>query len=211
MPTFELEGTYQGPVAGIDEAGRGPLAGPVVAAALVFDRDRPLPPALDGLDDSKQLARADRERLFGALHAAAQRGLAWFGIGLADVGEIDRVNILEATKLAMQRAVAALPFVPTCALVDGNQPPMLPCWVEPVVGGDGKSLSIAAASVLAKVTRDRLMRALARFHPGYGWQHNVGYGTAEHLAGLDLLGPSPHHRGTFAPVTAARATRLTLT
>ena len=210
MPNFALERAHDGPVAGIDEAGRGPLAGPVVAAAVVFKRPTRLPRSLKGLNDSKQLTHAAREQLYRALQAIAQRGAAWLGIGLAEVREIDQLNVLEATKLAMQRAVAALPFTPACALIDGNQPPTLTCGVEPVIGGDGKSHSIAAASVLAKVTRDRLMHALARYHPGYGWHKNAGYGTAEHLAGLDLLGPSPHHRTSFAPVSAARATRLTL-
>ena len=206
MPDFELESAHAGPVAGVDEAGRGPLAGPVIAAAVIFDRKRRLPPSLDRLNDSKLLKANVRAQLFRALHSAAERGIAWFAIGLAEVREIDRLNILEATKLAMSRAIAALPQPPACALIDGNQPPALPCTVEPVIGGDGKSLSIAAASIIAKVTRDRLMQALARFHPGYGWHRNAGYGTPEHLAGLDLLGPSPHHRTSFAPVSAARAT-----
>ncbi len=207
MPDFALEATHQGLVAGVDEAGRGPLAGPVVAAAVIFDRSEPLPPALADLNDSKQLTADSRGELFRALQQAAQRGLAWFAVGLAEVREIDRLNILEATKLAMRRAVMALPQSPDCALIDGNQPPALPCQVEAVVRGDGKSLSIAAASIIAKVTRDHLMRVLARFHPGYGWHRNAGYSTAEHLAGLDLLGPSPHHRTSFAPVSAARSAR----
>ena len=204
MPDFQLEAAYDGPVAGVDEAGRGPLAGPVIAGAVIFDRRRSLPPDLEDLDDSKALDAAARERLFHALQQAAGRGLAWLATGMADVAEIDAVNILEATKLAMRRAVATLPRAPVCALVDGNQPPRLDCQVEPVVGGDGRSLCIAAASIVAKVTRDRIMAALARFHPGYGWQRNAGYATAEHLAGLDLLGPSPHHRASFAPVSACR-------
>ncbi len=211
MPDFALEAAHDGPVAGVDEAGRGPLAGPVIAAAVISDRRLRLPPSLDRLNDSKQLTAKVRGQLFRALHSAANRGIAWFATGLAEVREIDNVNILEATKLAMSRAVAGLPQAPACVLIDGNQPPALPCTIEGVVGGDGKSLSIAAASIVAKVTRDRLMQALARFHPGYGWHRNAGYGTAEHLAGLDLLGPSPHHRTSFAPVSAARATRLTLT
>ena len=205
MPDFELEAAYGGPVAGVDEAGRGPLAGPVIAGAVVFDRGQDLPPALADLDDSKALGVDARERLFGALQLAARRGRAWFATGMAEVGEIDDINILEATKLAMRRAVAALPLAPICALVDGNQPPHLDCRVEAVVRGDGRSLSIAAASIVAKVRRDRMMAALAQFHPGYGWQRNAGYATPEHLAGLDLLGPSPHHRTSFAPVTACRA------
>ncbi len=207
MPNFALERAHDGPVAGIDEAGRGPLAGPVVAAAVVFKRPTRLPQSLKGLNDSKQLTAAARAQLYRALLATAQRGAAWLGIGLAEVREIDRVNILEATKLAMQRATAALPFAPCCALIDGNQPPTLHCNVEPVIGGDSKSHSIAAASVLAKVTRDRLMHALAHYHPGYGWHKNAGYGTAEHLTGLDLLGPTPHHRTSFAPVTARLGTQ----
>jgi ribonuclease HII len=195
MPDFALEMSCKGVVCGIDEAGRGPLAGPVVAAAVILDRRR-LPRALRyGLDDSKKLTREAREEF-----AAMLRRCARIGVGAASVGEIDRINILRATLAAMGRAVAALGLLPEIALVDGNCPPPLPCPVRTVIGGDGLSLSIAAASVIAKVTRDRLMRRLARRYDGYGWETNVGYGTPEHQAALEALGLTPHHRRSFAPV-----------
>jgi ribonuclease HII len=195
MPDFALEMSCKGVVCGIDEAGRGPLAGPVVAAAVILDRRR-LPRALRyGLDDSKKLARDAREEFAAILERCAR-----IGIGAASVHEIDRINILQATLCAMRRAVAALGFVPEIALVDGNCPPPLPCPVKTVIGGDGLSLSIAAASVIAKVTRDRLMRRLALRYDGYGWETNVGYGTPEHQAALAALGLTPHHRRSFAPV-----------
>ncbi len=197
MPDFAIEdgraGPVYGPVCGIDEAGRGPLAGPVVAAAVILDRTR----VPDGLDDSKKLSAKRRAALFEALARDAE-----IGVGVAGVAEIERINILNATLAAMARAVAALPRQPTIALVDGNRPPDLPCDVECLVGGDRASLSIAAASIIAKVTRDRLMADLARAFPGYGWDHNAGYGTAEHLAALAQLGVTRHHRRGFAPVRA---------
>jgi ribonuclease HII len=195
MPDFALEMSCKGVVCGIDEAGRGPLAGPVVAAAVILDRRR-LPHTLRyGLDDSKKLSPAAREEFADILRRCAR-----IGVGAASVGEIDRRNILQATLAAMRRAVAALGVLPEIALVDGNCPPPLPCPVRTVIGGDGLSLSIAAASVIAKVTRDRLMRRLARRYGGYGWETNVGYGTPEHQAALAALGLTPHHRRSFAPV-----------
>lgn len=201
MPNFAIEDRFEGLVVGIDEAGRGPLAGPVVAAAVVFDRPR-VPRALTrGLDDSKALPPAVRAELYDALHDAQAMGLARIGVGAASVAEIDSINILQATLLAMARAVDALgEECPAIALVDGNQPPRLRCPVRTVVGGDGLSLSIAAASVVAKVTRDRQMAELAREHPGFGWERNAGYGTPEHHAALERFGPTPHHRRSFAPV-----------
>ena len=196
MPDFALEMACSGLVCGIDEAGRGPLAGPVVAAAVILDRRR-IPKALRyGLDDSKRLLPEEREEFATLLFGCG----AAIGIGAASVGEIDRRNILQATLAAMGRAVAALPRAPEIALVDGNVPPPLPCRVKTVIGGDGLSLSIAAASVIAKVTRDRLMRRLALRYGGYGWETNVGYGTPEHRAGIERLGPTPHHRRSFAPL-----------
>jgi ribonuclease HII len=196
MPDFAFEKRCAGIVCGVDEAGRGPLAGPVVAAAVILDRRR-LPRLLrDRLDDSKKLDRDEREEYAIVL----RRSAAAIGIGAASVIEIDRINILRATLTAMCRAVAALGIAPAIALVDGNVPPPLPCPVETVIGGDGLSLSIAAASVIAKVTRDRLMRRLALRYGGYGWDHNAGYGTEEHRAALLALGPTPHHRRSFAPV-----------
>ncbi len=183
----------QVPVCGIDEAGRGPWAGPVVAAAVIVDIGR-LP---NGIDDSKRLSPAARERLHDALMATAQ-----VGIGIADVERIERDNILAASLWAMAEAVAALPGSPMIALVDGNRPPSIDCRVETIVGGDGLSLSIAAASIIAKVTRDRLMVEHADRYPGYGFERHKGYGTAEHAAALARLGPAAIHRRSFKPVAA---------
>ncbi|MGE5545803.1 MAG: ribonuclease HII [Solirubrobacterales bacterium] len=195
MPDLSLEAELGGVVAGIDEVGRGPLAGPVVAAAVVIDQAR-LPVRLaEELDDSKKLAKGRREALAALVHDACA-----VGIGEASVAEIDRLNILKATFLAMERALAALGLPVDHALVDGNRPPPLACNVRCVVGGDGLSLSIAAASVVAKVHRDAIMASLAADFPGYGWHSNAGYGTADHLAALRRLGPCPHHRRSFAPV-----------
>ncbi len=181
-----------GPVCGIDEAGRGPWAGPVVAAAVVLDRNA-IP---DGLDDSKKLSAARRATLFDRITASAA-----VGIGIASVTEIDRLNILRANDLAMCRAVVALDPAPCVALIDGNRlPPDLPCQGRALVGGDASSLSIAAASIVAKVTRDRIMADLAMAHPGYSWETNQGYGTAAHRAALTRLGVTPHHRRSFKPV-----------
>lgn len=199
MPDLSLEASLGGVVAGIDEVGRGPLAGPVIAAAVIID-PATLPARLAGeLDDSKKLSAKKRAVLAELVleHCAT-------GFGEASVAEIDRLNILKATFLAMQRAVAALEGARggaiDHALVDGNQTPPLDCKVRCVVGGDGLSLSIAAASVIAKVRRDRLMVELAAQFPGYGWESNAGYGTAAHLDGLRRLGPTPHHRVSFAPI-----------
>lgn len=194
MPDLALERDCGGLVCGIDEVGRGPLAGPVVAAAVLLDLDH-MPRALRrAIDDSKALTAEAREDC-----ASALRGCAVIGIGAASVVEIDRINILRASLLAMRRAVSALPIQPTVALVDGNQAPSLPCPVHTVVGGDGLSLSIAAASIIAKVVRDRLMHRLARRYQGYGWETNVGYATAEHRAAIVRLGLTPHHRLSFQP------------
>ncbi len=179
-------------VAGVDEAGRGPLAGPVAAAAVVLDPAR-IP---DGLNDSKVLSAARRAALFDVIHATAHVGLGW-----ASVAEIDALNIRAASLLAMQRAVLGLGFVPDAALIDGNAcPEALPCPGVTLIKGDAKSLSVAAASIIAKVARDRLMAGLARAHPGYGWEVNQGYPTAAHLAALQDMGVTPHHRRSFRPV-----------
>ena len=195
MPDLALESEIGGVVCGIDEVGRGPLAGPVVAAAVILDPAR-LPQALlDRLDDSKKLSKRNREELAELVPATAI-----IGFGEASVEEIDRLNILQATFLAMRRAYDALGRACDHALVDGNRPPRLPCPIRCVVGGDGISLSIAAASVVAKVRRDAMMAELALAHPEFGWERNAGYGTAEHLEALKRLGPTPHHRRSFAPV-----------
>ena len=180
-------------VAGVDEAGRGPLAGPVAAAAVILDPAR----VPKGLDDSKKLEPAARDDLYEAIVATA---LA-VGVAFASAGEIDAINIRQATFLAMRRALAALAEVPAYVLIDGNDlPPCLICEGETLVKGDATSASIAAASIVAKVTRDRLMRRLCERHPVYGFSRHVGYGTREHLAALTTHGPCPAHRMTFAPL-----------
>ena len=181
-----------GPVAGIDEAGRGPLAGPVVAAAVIFEKKR----VPKGLDDSKVMTAEAREEAYAAIMSMA---LA-VGVGEASVDEIDLVNIRQATHLAMSRAVNALSLAPIFALVDGNDAPALPCPCDTIIGGDGRSASIAAASIIAKVTRDRMMAALHETFPVYGWLTNKGYSTEEHLEALGRHGPCVHHRRSFAPV-----------
>jgi ribonuclease HII len=202
MPDFRLENDCFGRVAGIDEAGRGPWAGPVVAAAVVLDRDNTPPSLRDGLDDSKKLSAKRREILFHLLHEQAADGFADIGVGQSDVMEIDRDNILAATMTAMARAADDLTKSPEFALIDGNKAPPLTCDVQTIVKGDQKSLSIAAASIIAKVTRDRIMVKLDAKHPGFGWARNAGYGTAEHRAALLILGVTPHHRRSFKPIAA---------
>jgi ribonuclease HII len=196
MPNYAYESRVlariSGYVAGVDEAGRGPLAGPVVAAAVIFDRKR-IPKRLD---DSKKLRAAVREDLFARI---MDKAIA-VGVGEASVDEIDLVNIRQATHLAMARAVRALSPAAVFALVDGNDVPALPCPCKAIIGGDGRSVSIAAASIIAKVTRDRLMMVLHEQHPEYGWLANKGYGTPEHLSALKRFGACPHHRRSFAPV-----------
>lgn len=193
MPDFVLEAKAGGRVAGVDEAGRGPLAGPVLAAAVVFRR-RP-PPALTLLiDDSKRLSRAAREAAFFALSGCR---MAEIGVGAASVAEIAALNILGATLLAMHRAVARLPSLPDLALIDGNIAPALACPAHPVIAGDQRCLSIAAASIVAKVLRDRAMTRLSARFPDYGWAENAGYATPAHRAAIGRLGATPHHRMGF--------------
>ena len=200
-PTFDIEARAiaagEGPVAGVDEAGRGPWAGPVVAAAVILDAAA-IP---SGLDDSKKLDAAERE----ALHAAIISSGAAVGVGIADVERIDRMNILRATLWAMSAAVAQLARPPRLVLVDGNRLPELSCRARAIVGGDALCASIAAASIVAKVTRDRIMTALARDLPGYGFERHKGYGTPEHKSALDRLGVSAQHRRSFRPVQLALA------
>ena len=195
MTDLSLERELGGTVAGIDEAGRGPWAGPVVAAAVIFP-DGPLPDGiLLGVRNSKQLKPGVRDELHDLV-----RSHALVGVGQASVAEIDELNILQATLLAMKRAFGALPVVPEAALVDGNRAPDLPCRVRTVVKGDDKSLSVAAASIIAKVTRDRLMVALDARYPGYGFARHKGYGTQVHSAAIARLGVSPVHRCSFRPI-----------
>ena len=199
MPDFSLEdealGQGHAVVCGIDEAGRGPWAGPVVAGAVILDKGRLSAMLVAELDDSKKLKPGKREALFERLGNEAH-----IGVGLADVAEIDDLNILGATMLAMARAVEALPVRPDLALVDGNREPDLSCPARCVVRGDAISLSIAAASIAAKVARDRIMAGLAGDFPGYGWERNAGYGTPEHQAALERLGVTPQHRHSYAPI-----------
>jgi len=187
-------------IAGIDEVGRGPLAGPVVAAVAVIDRTQAKRKLLRLIDDSKKLVREEREEAYEAMTAS---GCVRFAVGEASVEEIDRINILQATFLAMRRALQGLAQQPDIVLIDGDRvPPALGCRAETIVGGDARSYSIAAASIFAKVTRDRYMVRLAESFPGYGWETNVGYKSPAHLRALKALGPTPHHRRSFAPVRA---------
>lgn len=181
-----------GLLAGVDEAGRGPLAGPVVAAAVILDERFPIP----GLADSKKLTQRQRERLYDEIRAKA----LCCSVAQASVEEIDQWNILQATLLAMRRAVQGLRLKPHKVLVDGNRLPALDVLAEAVVGGDARVPAISAASILAKVTRDRLLQELHDRHPEYGFDRHKGYGTGQHLDALRRLGPLPEHRRSFAPV-----------
>jgi ribonuclease HII len=196
--TFELEAIELelrgGPVAGVDEAGRGPLAGPVVAAAVVLDPDR-IP---DGIADSKALDADERRRLYQQILAVAR-----VGIGVADVVRIDADNILNASLWAMAQAVARLDCAPKLVLIDGNKAPTLDFPTRTIVQGDAKCLSIAAASIVAKVARDAMMTELARSFPNYGFDRHKGYGTPEHQAAIARYGVTPHHRRSFRPVQLA--------
>jgi ribonuclease HII len=208
MPTFTFERAVLkrepgAVVAGIDEVGCAPLAGPVVAAAVILDQKK-LPKSLrQGLDDSKKLSLERREEYYALLLSC---GAAVAGVGRAEVHEIDSLNILYASQLAWRRAVEALGCLVSVALIDGNRSPKdFPCAVETIVKGDGKSLSIAAASVIAKVTRDRYMKDLALTHPGYGWETNVGYPTKTHRDAIIRIGITAHHRRSFGLVKAQLA------
>jgi ribonuclease HII len=197
-PTFELEAAelqlHGGPVCGVDEAGRGPLAGPVVAAAVILDPDR-IP---DGINDSKVLDEEMREVLYARITRTAV-----YAVGIADVKRIDRDNILNATMWAMAQAVAKLAVQPKLAAIDGNRAPKLGCTTRTIVKGDARCLSIAAASIIAKVTRDRIMIELAAKNPGYGFERHKGYGTPEHQDAIKRLGVTVHHRRSFRTVQLA--------
>jgi ribonuclease HII len=189
---YELSAHEQGLIAcGVDEAGRGPWAGPVVAAAVILDKTR-IPP---GLNDSKKLSEVRRDALFDPIITTSQ-----VGIGIVGAAVIDEINILQATFRAMSEAVAALGSAVQLALVDGNRVPPLSIRVQTIIGGDAKSLSIAAASIVAKVTRDRIMKEADARYPGYDFHRHKGYGTAGHLAALQKRGPCPEHRKSFAPI-----------
>ena len=196
MPDYSEEcrliGLGANVIAGVDEVGRGPLAGPVTAAAVILDTGN-IP---EGLDDSKKLTAKKRDRLFEEIHDKAQVSIAH-----ASVDEIDELNILRASHLAMCRAIEGLSLVPGHALIDGNMIPRgLRIPATTLVKGDSRSLSIAAASIVAKVMRDRIMVDLAQQHPGYGWEKNAGYGTKQHMEALQTLGITPQHRRSFKPV-----------
>lgn len=205
MPHYRFESQHGGRVAGVDEVGRGPLAGPVVAAAVVLGAK--MPRGLGKLlDDSKALTEEERDLAYAALRRAQAKNLVEIAIGAASVAEIVRVNIFHASMLAMRRAIARLPARPDLVLIDGNAAPLLDCAHRCVVGGDAICFSIAAASIVAKVTRDRAMRRLAVRCPGYGWHENVGYSTPGHRKALAALGASRHHRPTFGAVRALATT-----
>lgn len=191
-PDYIYESESLRPVCGVDEVGRGPWAGPVVAAAVILDPAQ-IP---SGLNDSKKLSAKRREVLFEEIMLVAH-----VGVGMASVGEVDDINILNATYLAMRRAMADLPVVPKYALIDGNRlPPDMMCDGKTIIKGDARSVSIAAASIIAKVTRDRIMVTLSQQFPGYGWEKNAGYGVPAHIEGLKRLGVTPHHRVSFKPI-----------
>ena len=197
-PSFDLESVELeldgGPIAGIDEAGRGPWAGPVVAAAVILDPDN-IPP---GINDSKELTPDAREEVYARIVATSQ-----WAVGIAEVSRIDRINVLQATMWAMGQAVGRLATKPRLALIDGDRVPRVKCQARAIVRGDSKCLSIAAASIVAKVTRDRMMIALGGELPGYGFERHKGYGTPEHEDAIRRLGVTPHHRRSFRPIQLA--------
>jgi ribonuclease HII len=196
-PSFELEQQYPGNVAGVDEAGCGCWAGPVVAGAVILSPSIPVD-ILNKINDSKKLSPSKREDLFKVFQTLPD--LIQIGIGTASVEEIDSLNIRKAAFLAMHRALSNLPLAPDMALVDGIGKPQLPCAYKTIIKGDQLSLSIGAASVVAKVTRDHMMTKLAQDYPVYGWEKNAGYGTAFHQDALAQHGITPHHRTTYAPI-----------
>lgn len=201
MPDFEIEDSLNCVVVGVDEAGRGPWAGPVVAGAVII-RDRNLcDELLNGLDDSKKISAKKREILYEKLCEEEKNGRLFIGIGQASAEEIDCCNILQATFIAMKRAVDSLPQKPEFAIIDGNQTPKdFPCQSRTVVKGDARCMSIAAASIVAKVYRDRLMRELALKYPYYAFEKNAGYGTKAHIDGLKRYGVTPEHRKSYKPI-----------
>ena len=211
MPDFLLEDEHKGLVAGVDEAGRGPWAGPVVAGAVIILNRSLDDELLSSLDDSKKLSAKKREKLYELLKKEEKKGNVVLGVGLAQAKEIDDLNILQATFLAMRRAVDALNQKPNFILVDGNQKPKnMPCEVQTVVKGDARSMSIAAASIVAKVYRDRLMAKLALEYPYYGFEKNAGYGTKLHIQGLKEHGATPEHRFSYKPVKEIEEERRSL-
>ncbi len=201
MPTWEIEDKIGGAVCGVDEAGRGPWVGPVAAGAVMFLSRDINPAILAQIDDSKKLTSKKREKLYDLLLEEARAGRLIYGIGLASAKEIDELNILQATFLAMRRAVQQLNPQPRHALIDGNRLPQnFCCETSCYIGGDARSYSIAAASILAKVYRDNLMKELAHKYPGYGFEKNAGYGTKDHIEGLKKYGITPEHRKSYKPI-----------
>ncbi len=209
MPDWSEENKYQGLIVGVDEAGRGPWVGPVVAGAVVFFNHDIHPFLLKNLNDSKKISATKREALFEVLQSEAKlKNLAW-AVGQASAREIDDLNILQATFEAMRRAVKALPCLPDVALIDGNRNPQnFPCPSYTLIKGDAKSYSVAAASIVAKVYRDNLMKNMALQYPGYGFEKNAGYGTKEHIAALKTLGVTPEHRKSYKPIAEILAGKV---
>ena len=209
MPDWSEENKYQGLIVGVDEAGRGPWVGPVVAGAVVFFNHDIHPFLLKNLYDSKKISATKREALFEVLQSEAKlKNLAW-AVGQASAREIDDLNILQATFEAMRRAVKALPCLPDVALIDGNRNPQnFPCPSYTLIKGDAKSYSVAAASIVAKVYRDNLMKNMALQYPGYGFEKNAGYGTKEHIAALKTLGVTPEHRKSYKPIAEILAGKV---
>ena len=189
--SYKFDQDYETPIIGVDEVGRGPLAGPVISAAIILNKEK-IP---EGINDSKKLSKKKREVINEELISQHS-----FAIGIASVEEIDKINILQASLLAMKRAVLNLNIKPQTILVDGNKLPDLEYNMYPIIKGDSKSISIAAASIIAKVYRDKLMQDLSLQYPGYYWEKNSGYGTKQHLLALDNLGVTPIHRKSFAPI-----------
>jgi ribonuclease HII len=190
-PSYKFDQVYETPIIGVDEVGRGPLAGPVISAAIVLNKEK-IP---EGINDSKKLSKKKREVINEELISQHS-----FAIGIASVEEIDKINILQASLLAMKRAVLNLNIQPQTILVDGNKLPDLEYNMYSIIKGDSKSISIAAASIIAKVYRDKLMQDLSLQYPGYYWEKNSGYGTKQHLLALNSLGVTPIHRKSFAPI-----------
>lgn len=201
MPDFLLEDDVNGMVAGVDEAGRGPWVGPVVAGCAVFLKREVDERLLENLNDSKKLSKKKREMLYDLLFEEEKRGNVLLGIGEASAQEIDEINILNASFLAMKRALQAAKVKPDLVLVDGNREPKdFGFKTKAVIKGDAKSYSVSAASILAKVYRDRLMEEMAKKYPGYGFEKNAGYGTKAHIEGLKQFGVTPEHRKSYAPI-----------
>ena len=201
MPDFKFEDMHKGLVVGVDEAGRGPWVGPVVAGAVAFLNRNVAPYLLAHLNDSKKISAKTREALFSVIEEESLKGNLCFGIGQASAQEIDEMNILQATFLAMKRAVQSLKVKPDMALIDGNRVPQnFVCSAQCIIKGDSLSYSISAASIVAKVCRDRLMKQMALVYPGYGFEKNAGYGTKEHIEGLKKYGITPEHRKSYKPI-----------